>query len=474
MGGVVRATTVQNEAGTITIPTRYFSSRIIQRTAYTSRIGWWRGNNSYYWVPGAYIDFRPMRDDTRIKISFMIPTRDYGSAHMISHWIFYRDDIEYGRHTRGGHHVENPFTQEWDLESWGAGQYARVGYKFRAYSEGNHNAHLYHARYWDGAGSGLNMPGQVIVEEYIPPDDGTVVEVFRATTTSTWTAPEGVTAVDVLVVGGGGGGGMDMGGGGGAGGVRYQANYPVTPGSNYRVVVGRGGYGAPGGSQFRDDGVGPQPGAHNFSINATKGGDSQFALLVSDGGGYGGSSYYTSPLGGTPGDGGSGGGRGGYSNDNTVRAGGLGIAGQGFNGGQGGPAYYSGGGGGAGGAGANSTNQPNGGPGVANSIMGRTYYFGGGGAGAGYSIEGGLGGIGGGGGGAVGPNKTGGIGGLNPGGRGGGGARNAQSNRPGGNAGANTGGGGGGGSHYNANNSGGNGGSGIVVIRYRPAASALV
>jgi hypothetical protein len=47
-----------------------------------------------------------------------------------------------------------------------------------------------------------------------------------------------------------------------------------------------------------------------------------------------------------------------------------------------------------------------------------------------------------------------------------GGATVSQANLPGGNAGANTGGGGGSGSHYNLNNYGGNGGSGIVVIRY--------
>jgi hypothetical protein len=42
----------------------------------------------------------------------------------------------------------------------------------------------------------------------------------------------------------------------------------------------------------------------------------------------------------------------------------------------------------------------------------------------------------------------------------------SQTNTPGGNAGANTGGGGGGGSHYNVTNKGGEGGSGIVVVRY--------
>jgi hypothetical protein len=48
----------------------------------------------------------------------------------------------------------------------------------------------------------------------------------------------------------------------------------------------------------------------------------------------------------------------------------------------------------------------------------------------------------------------------------------ASNGTPGGNAGANTGGGGGGGSHYNVTNKGGEGGSGIVVIRYAGAQKA--
>lgn len=264
--------------------------------------------------------------------------------------------------------------------------------------------------------------------------------------------------VQVLVVAGGGGGGMDMGGGGGGGGVVYNASVPVYVGT-IPVYVGKGGFGAPAAWTA----VNPQ--YHNFKVNARQGANSNFGTMVTAiGGGYGGSSYFTSPLGGTPGSGGSGGGRGGYSNDGTVRGGAAGTAGQGNAGGQGGPAYYSGGGGGAGGAGANSTNQPNGGPGIQYTAI-SPYYFGGGGGGAGYSSTGGNGGTGGGGGGAV--NTTyGGTGGINNGQNGGGGSINSQTNTPGGHAGANTGGGGGGGSHYYANNWGGNGGSGIVMVKY--------
>ena len=45
------------------------------------------------------------------------------------------------------------------------------------------------------------------------------VVFFRAPGTTSWTVPQGVSTVEVLVVGGGGGGGADNGGGGGGGGV---------------------------------------------------------------------------------------------------------------------------------------------------------------------------------------------------------------------------------------------------------------
>ncbi len=276
--------------------------------------------------------------------------------------------------------------------------------------------------------------------------------------------------IDYLIVAGGGGGGMDMGGGGGGGGA-LAGTANLANSTSYTVTVGAGGWGAPGGSQFRGDGAGPQPGAHQFTIPATDGANSSFIggniSLTAIGGGAGGSSYYQYTPGATGNNGGSGGGASGYS-DGGTRSGGNGTAGQGFAGGTGGGQYYSGGGGGAGGPGISSGptgRYATGGPGIRNDILGTSYFWGGGGGGSAYSFGfGGDGGIGGGGGGAVGT-TFGGIG-YNNGNAGGGGSPGSQTNTRGGNAAPNTGGGGGGGSHYNATNPGGNGGSGIVIIRY--------
>lgn len=287
----------------------------------------------------------------------------------------------------------------------------------------------------------------------------------RLFTSSGVFTPAFTGTIEVLVVAGGGGGGMDMGGGGGGGGVISNTTYSVTSGTPITVTVGAGGYGAPAGNGgYRLDGQGPQPNQHQFTISATNGTNSVFGLLTAVGGGYGGSSYFGyTPNNGYGNSGGSGGGASGYSDGNTGR-GGTGTAGQGNAGGGSTGQYFSGGGGGAGAAGG-SGNNPDGGAGVLNTILGRQFYWGGGGGGASYSSSiGGNGGIGGGGGGAVGA-TTGGRG-YNSGLPGGGGSPNSWTQTPGGNGGQHTGGGGGGGSHYNATNKGGEGGSGIVIVRY--------
>jgi hypothetical protein len=71
------------------------------------------------------------------------------------------------------------------------------------------------------------------------------------TSSSTWTAPTGVTAVNYIVAAGGGGGGSGINAtsngnynfcsGGGAGGEVTRGTLSVTPGTSYTVTVGAGG-----------------------------------------------------------------------------------------------------------------------------------------------------------------------------------------------------------------------------------------
>ena len=236
--------------------------------------------------------------------------------------------------------------------------------------------------------------------------------------------PVPLTEVEVLVVAGGGSGGSHYAtstgtsaGGGGAGGLIYQNNYSVTAGTTIDVVVGAGGISP------RVEGV------------AGNGGNSIFGTLEAIGGGTGG---YRN---GAPTNGGSGGGVGYYS-----ETGGAGTTGQGFSGGSSDINIYGGaGGGGAGAAGQFSSdgNGTNGGVGLYcgdkfGNVFGDNGYFAGGGGGGSTSTSAGQGGLGGGG--------TGGF------------YSNGLDAKP------NTGSGGGGAS--NGGYLAGNGGSGIILIRY--------
>ena len=241
--------------------------------------------------------------------------------------------------------------------------------------------------------------------------------IHTFTSSGTFTANRSLET-EYLVVAGGGGGGADDGGGGGAGGYRTATGFAVSAGSSHVVTVGAGG-----------------AGATSISNSGAKGSDSVFSTITSTGGGGG-----KSRSSGVSNSAGGSGGGGSYLNPTA----GLGIAGQGFDGGTGRTDSNSGGGGGAGSVGGNAVGSSgpggNGGAGLTSSITGTPVTRAGGGGGG----NGGLGSAGGG---------------------------NGSDARPsfpapsGFSASANSG-SGGGGQGNSGNYQGGNGGSGIVIIRY--------
>jgi hypothetical protein len=229
-------------------------------------------------------------------------------------------------------------------------------------------------------------------------------------------APMSNLSCDYLVVAGGGSGGVGYDpAGGGAGGYRTtvgtsggnssaESALNLISGTNYTVTVGAGGAGIGGSS--------------TPTLAGNSGSNSVFATITSTGGGGGAS--FSSSIGTIAGkNGGSGGG--GARDTNTF---GTGTTGQGFNGGQG-AGNRGGGGGGAGAVGGNAVSNSSigvGGAGLASSITGT-------------SVTRAVGGSG--------NDKD-------------GGSSNASGT-------ANTGNGGNGGSQVTSS---GNGGSGIVVVRY--------
>lgn len=244
--------------------------------------------------------------------------------------------------------------------------------------------------------------------------------------------------IEYLIIAGGAGGGFDDGsgwaGGGGAGGYRNSTGTETSGRSSsteskisslgagtYAVTVGAGGAGVSSGSS-------------QGTLGGT-GGNSSFNSITSNGGGYGQNSTVSSA-----GNGGSGGGS---ANGSTASPNaGSGTAGQGYDGTNSTNTTYATGGGGAGGTGSGAA--VDGGLGLSSSITGSAVTRAGGGGGS--------------------------VDGTNPGTHNGtaGGGGSASYNQPsivaGGNGTANTG-GGGGGSISGATS--GNGGSGVVIIRYQ-------
>jgi len=242
--------------------------------------------------------------------------------------------------------------------------------------------------------------------------------------------------VEYLIVAGGGGGGGVIGGGGGAGGLLNGFTTATIANGDYTIVVGAGGAGGTG---------------WNTSGQAGKvGGNSTVFSLTANGGGGG--RHYGSATTSTVVNGGSGGG-----GANGGTNGGTGVAGQGYNGGGGGTSNVGGGGGGAGSAGSNANNSlGRGGHGGVGKYFGNIL-----GNSVGYN-----GWFADGGGGGVRYNRTRGLG-LN--GAGDGGNHNNDTLSSGiTNAAINTGSGGGGAGYSGSSNSriGGNGGSGVVIIKY--------
>jgi hypothetical protein len=296
---------------------------------------------------------------------------------------------------------------------------------------------------------------------------GYTIHSFLTTGSSNFIVNSTGTA-EIFMVGGGGASNAYSGGGGGGEVIYFSRSLSS---SAYPLVVGAGGVGKSNnawaltmqGSSTTGFGETALPGggglgSDDYAVSGIPQGNSVWSQVACGGGGSSRTAGYIGTIGTSVGSG-------------VTRSGGGNRGGQTSSGGGSGnqaPNYPSGGGGGAGASVSGDTggSTPSaGGIGVANSILGTSYYWGaGGGGGCYYNGSGAAGGTGGGGGGA----------GPGGGGAGGGSALNSGSsgttNGAGGSAGANTGSGGGTGTGQTSS-LGGNGGSGIVVVRYLTSGS---
>ena len=186
-----------------------------------------------------------------------------------------------------------------------------------------------------------------------------------------WTVPNGVTSISIVLVGGGAG--ADGGNNGGGGGLSWINNVPVTPGTNLTVYNGktgsRFGSGNPGGSDTNGQGSyildanGIMIIEANGGRKAGSGGISGGNGAAGNGGTMVGAAYQSLTFGG---------GRGGHGNGsspNSGKGGGGGAGGYSGNGGDGGTqcsygAPGSGGGGGGGGGHCSADGGAGGGVGI--------------------------------------------------------------------------------------------------------------
>ena len=262
--------------------------------------------------------------------------------------------------------------------------------------------------------------------------DGLVFNLDAAGAVSNKAYPINGLSVEYLIVAGGGGGGGVIGGGGGAGGLLNGFTTATIANGDYAIVVGAGGAGGTGWNTVGQGG--------------NLGGDSSAFSITSTGGGggvhHGSASTSTNRNGGS-----GGGGANPYSGQ-----GGTGISGQGNNGGNNGTGNLGSGGGGAGSVGGNASGSYGGSGGLGKYYgysFGRSVGY------DGWFADGGAGGV------------RGYVGTFVRTATHGGGSGTSTTTTAG-NGSTNTGSGGGGGGYNGSSSSriGGNGGSGVVIIKY--------
>ena len=218
--------------------------------------------------------------------------------------------------------------------------------------------------------------------------DNRFVHLYRAGE-YTFTTPDYVTNIEIIVVGGGGAGGYKIGGGGGGGGVFYSESYSVTTSTTYRITVGRGGHAA------TDTNTASSAGNGEYSAFALDAVASNPLIRVPGGGGGGSCSTTANIVNGY--EGASGGGAGGKGDLSSTGASGGSVVSDGTYGHKGGDGnhfqktasagtYAAGGGGGGRSAGLAASSDKYygggaGGSGVACSMLGGILYFGAGGGG---------------------------------------------------------------------------------------------
>ncbi len=167
MSGRLIVDTIRNSSNSINLSSAYFSRRVLQRTVRKYENGLWNPGNTYYEIPGTWLNITPFSNSSYISYRLTTAASQRGNyAHAISHWIFMCNGREWARHCTSNDHVETGHSFKFEIPSWGAGRTGNMGFVGRQYGDGNHCIHFHGSRYRDGSDYSPPSPAQVIVEEY--------------------------------------------------------------------------------------------------------------------------------------------------------------------------------------------------------------------------------------------------------------------------------------------------------------------
>lgn len=165
--GALTVEYLRNVSGTVSLPARDLKQRVIQyyQNQYTG--GEWNPDNTYNWIPGAFVDFTPRRADSRIRYTMRIPFAWVAAGHAISNWYFWANNVLYWYWSESGTHIENGKTMQFEVPSWGTTS-GRIGMQHRSHANDNNEVRVYTTYYWDGTGRSVqNARGHLLVEEML-------------------------------------------------------------------------------------------------------------------------------------------------------------------------------------------------------------------------------------------------------------------------------------------------------------------
>lgn len=164
--GTLTANKLIARQGGVEVPVNELNGRTIQRYSNVYTGGDWNPDNTFNWVPGSWVDFTPLRADSKIIYQCRIPLAWRNAAHCITHWLFYVNGTLWHWHNANGYHLEDATTWKWEIPSWGTST-GRIGYQVRSYAVNNHTLRFYTTYYWNGVNSNQNSYGHLIVEEQL-------------------------------------------------------------------------------------------------------------------------------------------------------------------------------------------------------------------------------------------------------------------------------------------------------------------